>query len=81
VLKLIEWRWDLEPLTVRDEQANNLAEVLDFKARNQRPKLFSVPPGPFGGACPNTSIVSEAGSEMGTWLDLRDSARLFGWAV
>jgi len=90
VLKMIEWRWELEPLTVRDEQANNLAEVLDFKARNQSPMLFSVPPGPFGGACPNTSVVSEAGRDIGTeragseietWLDLRDSARLFGWPV
>jgi len=90
VLKMIEWRWNLEPLTVRDEQANNLAEVLDFKAKNQSPTLFSVPPGPFGGACPNASVVSgagresaarNAGSEIDTWLDLRDSARLFGWPV
>jgi len=89
VLKLIEWRWDLDPLTVRDDQANNLAEVLDFKA-DHGPALFSVPPGPFGAACPNTSLVDEAGRDVGTltagseietWLDLRDSARLFGWPV
>jgi phospholipase C len=30
VLKMIEWRHDLQPLTVRDAAANNLAEVLDF---------------------------------------------------
>ncbi len=30
VLKMIEWRHGLEPLTVRDAAANNLAEVLDF---------------------------------------------------
>ncbi|MFC0438379.1 alkaline phosphatase family protein [Kutzneria buriramensis] len=30
VLKMIEWRFGLEPLTVRDAAANNLAEVLDF---------------------------------------------------
>jgi phospholipase C len=30
VLRFIEWRWNLEPLTVRDETANNLAQALDF---------------------------------------------------
>jgi phospholipase C len=30
VLKMIEWRFGLPPLTVRDAAANNLAEVLDF---------------------------------------------------
>jgi len=33
VLKMIEWRFGLQPLTVRDAAANNLAEVLDFEAR------------------------------------------------
>jgi phospholipase C len=30
ILKMIEWRWGLEPLTARDGNARNLAEVLDF---------------------------------------------------
>ena len=30
ILKMIEWRFGLPPLTVRDAAANNLAEVLDF---------------------------------------------------
>jgi phospholipase C len=33
VLKMIEWRFALEPLTVRDADANNLAEVLDFHTK------------------------------------------------
>ncbi|MGH3547214.1 MAG: alkaline phosphatase family protein [Pseudonocardiaceae bacterium] len=33
VLKMIEWRFGLQPLTVRDAAANNLAEVLDFEAK------------------------------------------------
>src|SRR6184192_3337261 len=33
VLKLIEWRWHLDPLSLRDRKARNLAEVLDFSAR------------------------------------------------
>jgi phospholipase C len=32
VLKMIEWRFGLEPLTRRDAAARNLAEVLDFAA-------------------------------------------------
>ncbi|MGI5324536.1 alkaline phosphatase family protein [Actinomadura nitritigenes] len=31
VLKAIEWRWGLEPLSVRDAAARNIAEVLDFE--------------------------------------------------
>jgi phospholipase C len=30
---MIEWRFALEPLTVRDADANNLAEVLDFHTK------------------------------------------------
>src|SRR5438128_461891 len=30
VLRMIEWRWGLDPLTVRDATANNLAVELDF---------------------------------------------------
>jgi phospholipase C len=51
VLKMIEWRWNLSPLTVRDEGANNLAAVLDFAAPNLKAKQFSVPAGPFGQLC------------------------------
>ncbi|MGI8664123.1 MAG: alkaline phosphatase family protein [Acidimicrobiales bacterium] len=32
VLKMIEWRWGLAPLTARDANARNLAEVLDFSS-------------------------------------------------
>jgi phospholipase C len=34
ILKMIEWRWNLQPLSVRDANANNIANVLDFKHRN-----------------------------------------------
>ena len=33
VLKMIEWRWGLEPMTVRDRRAKNLADALDFSKR------------------------------------------------
>ncbi|HXA43639.1 MAG TPA: alkaline phosphatase family protein [Candidatus Solibacter sp.] len=39
-LKMIEWRWGLEPLTDRDKNARNLAEMLDFKlARTDVPAI------------------------------------------
>jgi len=34
ILRMIEWRWGLEPLTARDAHANNLAEALDFEHVN-----------------------------------------------
>jgi phospholipase C len=42
VLKLIEWRWRLPALSVRDAHANNLADVLDFTASTAAP-TYSVP--------------------------------------
>jgi phospholipase C len=44
VLKMIEWRWGLEPLTVRDAAARNFAEVLDFDAKpNLSAPRWTVP--------------------------------------
>jgi len=60
VLRMVEWRWNLPPLTVRDANANNLAEVLNFK---HHPDLsapeFAVPPGPFGSQCPLITPVAD----------------------
>jgi phospholipase C len=58
VLKMIEWRWNLRPLTVRDSQANNLAEVLNFSQKNLTAPTFNVPEGPFGGPCGPVSATS-----------------------
>jgi phospholipase C len=52
VLKMIEWRWHLRPLTVRDATANNLAEALNFSRANYDAPQFPVPDGFFGGLCP-----------------------------
>src|SRR5207248_9792112 len=42
ILRRIEWRWSLEPLSVRDAKANNLAAVLDFRSRNLRAPRYAV---------------------------------------
>ncbi len=52
ILRLIEWRWNLEPLTVRDAGANNLADELDFAHPDISAPVYDVPAGPFGGPCP-----------------------------
>jgi len=46
ILKLVEWRFGLEPLTKRDRASNNLANSLDFRRPNHRPPRFVVPPEP-----------------------------------
>ncbi|EEF58693.1 alkaline phosphatase family protein [Pedosphaera parvula] len=43
ILKMIEWRWHLAPLTARDATANNIAEVLDFSRASMIAPRFNVP--------------------------------------
>jgi phospholipase C len=77
ILKMIEWRWNLPPLSVRDETANNMAAVLNFAAPNLRAKQFSVPTGPFGQQC--VPGVPDATDDE--WRPLLDIAASFGWPV
>src|SRR5438552_1252511 len=74
VLALIEWRWGLEPLTVRDATAHNLAAALDFNHPNLAAPQFVVPPGPFGAPCPIGSTTHDE-----EWAALRDLAQSYGW--
>jgi phospholipase C len=43
VLKMIEWRWGLPALSVRDAAANNLAEALDFNLVPHTAPDYAVP--------------------------------------
>jgi phospholipase C len=52
ILNMIEWRWHIEPLTIRDATANNLAKALDFSSRKLGAPAFAVPGGFFGAPCP-----------------------------
>jgi len=76
ILNMIEWRWGLEPLTVRDAGAANLAEVLQFDAPDLRAKQFDVPAGPFGQLCSPGLPASDE-----EWMPLLQMAADFGWAV
>jgi len=44
ILKMIEWRWDLQPLSVRDANAKNLADALDLTSSDLSAPDFAVPP-------------------------------------
>jgi len=74
VLKMIEWRWNLRPLTVRDANANNLAEALDFDAPNLNAPRFTVPAGPFPQLCFSGTIVDREAV-------LKAFSVGFGWLV
>jgi phospholipase C len=53
ILRMIEWRWSLPPLSVRDAHANNIATVLDFSRRNLRAPRITAPR-VVGQACPTS---------------------------
>jgi len=57
ILKMIEWRWHIEPLTIRDASAPNLASALDFSQRNLTAPAIPVTPGFYGVPCPITEVI------------------------
>jgi phospholipase C len=78
VLKAIEWRWSLEPLTPRDENARNIAEVLDWDGPLRlKPPAITVPPFVPEGPCgsPSSGLPS---SEV-EWSELSELAIKLGW--
>jgi phospholipase C len=90
ILKLIEWRYDLQPLSLRDAQANNLAEVLDFEQPRLTVPQPNIPPGQYGSPCvaapgATATVAPLAGhthdDALFEWLPLRDAARQRGWPV
>ncbi len=62
ILKMIEWRWGLEPMTMRDRTAKNFAEALDFTQRRDAIELPAYDPPP-----------ARACSTGGGWLELQAS--------
>jgi phospholipase C len=78
ILKLIEWRWNLQPLTVRDDTARNLAEVLDFSQSQLSAPIYPVPFGPFGTACPSSGLKPQQADE---WAQLQSLAQSYGWSL
>src|SRR6266571_3484032 len=84
ILKMIEWRFGLAPLTIRDAAARNLAEVLDLAGpRRRHVRQYDVPNVATPG-CPSTSmgIAAPGHAHFGeNWLELRDHAAQYGFHV
>jgi len=77
ILKFVEWRWGLKPLTVRDDAARNLAEVLDFGAPNRTPPSIPLVLDPGPHICGAPDVGMPASDPM--WQDLRGVAASHGW--
>ena len=70
VLRFIEWRWKLDPLTERDATAANLAEALDFSRRSLVAPAYIVDPAPGPTLCE---------FEIDKWETMRNIAALYGF--
>jgi phospholipase C len=88
VLRLIEWRWNLSPLSVRDATANNLALALRLgKKPNPDAEPYVVPPFVSAGctppppAAPAAAAPTTAASRADEWSGLAELARTHGYAV
>jgi phospholipase C len=76
ILKMVEWRWGLAPLTPRDAAANNLARALDFTYRNPSTGVTSVTdPGPHICGAPDVGM----NNTDGFWEDLAASPLMSAW--
>jgi phospholipase C len=87
ILRMIEQRWGLPSLSVRDAAANDLGREL-FPHRHSKAVPIDVPQGPFGGACPapaaasaGAAVARSAGEGASEWKPLLDLARRTGWPV
>lgn len=81
VLRAMEWRFRLRPLTTRDKNVRNIAEVLDF---SRAPRLFAPPisvapvvPVP----CEAPAPVPGSLAPENEWTDLRALALKHGWSI
>jgi len=71
ILKMIEWRWGLKPLTPRDRYARNLAHALTFTDKDTSFPSYVVPPfTPVG--CSAPTALATSGPEYQEWPALRD---------
>ena len=75
VLKMIEWRWGLAPLSPRDAAARNLAEVLDFTLHDTSAPRYDVPP--FVG----TPCATAGLADYEDWNALKKLALSQGWTL
>jgi phospholipase C len=82
ILKLVEWRFGLPALTLRDAASNNIAHVLDFRHPDaSRPKI-SVPLDPGPQPCGPVAAGSARSAQIDdTWAPLAASPLVVPWTV
>jgi phospholipase C len=86
ILKLIEWRWSLDPLTSRDapSELGNLAATLDFTNPNPQAPSLPEPPPPPSSSCvflPDILARPMLQSRATRWSRLKFAAQTWGWKV
>jgi phospholipase C len=94
ILKLIEWRFGLDPLTARDasDDIENLARALKFRHPDATVPTLPLPEPPLPAPCVSTAAAAsrtrsaETASDDPTdsrnpWPGLRDSGLLAGWEL
>lgn len=74
ILRMIEWRFALTPLTERDRDAGNLAEVLDFAHPNPAAGAYVVPTGYVSPPCSPTPSTA-----VNAFTQLRGTASRLGF--
>jgi phospholipase C len=82
-LKLIEWRWNLAPLTARDasDEIHNLAYALDFDTPDTSvPALPRVTP-PLPSPCGQGGILSSGGGTPTEFSSLLNFGLAAGWPL
>jgi phospholipase C len=81
VLKLIEWRYNLPPLTLRDasNEIGNLAQSLNFASPNYAVPSLPVVPAPIPTACGLFELGSEVDNESYDFYNLLQSDLTAGW--
>jgi phospholipase C len=81
VLKLIEWRYNLPPLTPRDAstQITNLALALNFQAAYTAPPALPTVSAPFPTPCGLFELGSEVDNESYDFFKLLYSDLVSGW--
>jgi len=79
ILKMIEWRFGLPPLSVRDDTANNLAEVLNLATPDVTAPALTVPMGPFGSPCASPAPGPAAARQAANLQKLKTMALASGF--
>jgi phospholipase C len=78
ILRAIEWRWGLRPLTRRDGHANNIVSALDFSTTRIPPSYGVIaPPPPTDCSSPSTGTTGESSE----WAGLKKLALREGWVL